>query len=441
MVATALEFQETKCPTTSIFSNPSFTDSHSTLNSVNDNSNSLMNDDCMSASVDNFECVCEPYDRDESTEPHSEIDCTTDLKTEFAELEVQTDFRKSKEYLKKMREATNHVLMVQYYEMDFYANVCEPEIDFNVFDHVHDVPVEVVDFNPCFDQSNIINSALSIDRVHISASSVSDDCTDLNALLDDELYAHDDRYAVFDDVKVDMADFENACTDLGLELELEFAEFLNSVELGNEKLTGCTCLEGGCEICEEINVAICSASNSFADVKEEFIMCKLEGIDLNEVTGEPVMQVYSEPSISTNFSEVQTCFNVFDLLKIESIEPIIDTAVDILVHPHHLDLTCSIKHFDIPTTVHNLCIDLDSIFHENLDDTVAESVEIGEVIFEEPVQVESKLELSTESFEILTAINTLHEFPIVSDISYNFETLDYISVVHHIKTPTEGCSD
>ncbi|BAT78662.1 uncharacterized protein HKW66_Vig0103160 [Vigna angularis] len=149
--------------------------------------------------------------------------------------------------------------LIQYCEMHFDADVCELEIDFNVLDHMHDVPVEVVDFTPCFDNSNIINSAFSIDRVHIPASSVFDDSTYLNALFDEELDAHDDRHAVFDDVKVDLADFENACTDLGLELELEFAGFLNSLELNNEKLTACTCLGGGCEICEEIISAICSA--------------------------------------------------------------------------------------------------------------------------------------------------------------------------------------
>ncbi|WVZ20942.1 hypothetical protein V8G54_008264 [Vigna mungo] len=272
IASAALEFQEIKCPTTSaiVYSNPSLIDSHSTFNFDDDNSNSLMNDDCMSASVDISECVCEPYDHnytvadfeklvagfsaqlsenvycdgDESSEPHSEIDCTADVKTESIEFDVQIDFRKSKEYLKKMREAINHLLVLQYYEMDFYADVCEPEIDFTVFDHVHDVPVAVVDFNPCFDHSHITNVAFSIDRVHIHAFSVLDDCTDLNTLLDDELDAYDDRYAVFDDVKVDMADFENVCTDLGLELELEFAEFLNYVELGNEKLNGYTCLGG-----------------------------------------------------------------------------------------------------------------------------------------------------------------------------------------------------
>ncbi|WVZ20287.1 hypothetical protein V8G54_007609 [Vigna mungo] len=213
MVAAALEFQEIKCPTTSttIYSNPSLIYSHSAFNFDDDNSNSLMSDDCMSASVDIFECVCEPYDHnytdayfeklvagfreltmihgcnsfvdvpisefttasvqlsenvyydgDKSTEPQSEIGCTADLNSDLKiePIEVQTDFRKSKEYLEKIREAVNHVLVLQYYEMDFYADV----------------------------------------------------------------YAHDDKYAVFEDVKVDRADFENACIDLGLELELEFAE-------------------------------------------------------------------------------------------------------------------------------------------------------------------------------------------------------------------------
>ncbi|WVZ23608.1 hypothetical protein V8G54_002152 [Vigna mungo] len=395
-----------------------------------------MSDDCMSASDDISECVCEPYDHnytyanfeklvagfrelavihdcnsfvavpisdftttsaqlsgnvycdgDESIEPHFEISCTPDLNSDskIEPMEVQIDFRKSKEYLKKRTEAANHVLVLQYYEMDFDADVCEPEIDFPVFDHMHDVPVEIADFTPCFDHSHIINSAFSIDRVHMLASNVSDDCIDVNALLVDESDAHDDRYAVFDDLKVDIADFENACTDIGLELELEFSEFLSSVELDNEKLNGCRCLGGGCEICEEISSAICSASNCFASAKEELIMFKLEGKDLNEAAGEPVTQVYSELSISIEFPEVQTCFNVFNLLKIESFEPIIDTAVDILVHPHNLDLTCSIEHFDIPAAVHNLWTDLESIFHKNLDDTAVESVEFGKVVFEEPV--------------------------------------------------------
>ncbi|WVZ02919.1 hypothetical protein V8G54_023725 [Vigna mungo] len=158
-------------------------------------------------------------------------------------------------------------MRTKYYEMDFYADVRESEIDFNVFDHVHHVPLQVADFTPCFDHSHITNATFTIDTIHIPASN-----------------AHDDRYAVFDDVKVDMADFENACTDLGLELELEFAKFLNSVELGNEKLTGCTCLGGGCEICEEISSAICSAANCFAGAKEEYIMCKLDGNDSGEAT-------------------------------------------------------------------------------------------------------------------------------------------------------------
>lgn len=71
-----------------------------------------------------------------------------------------------------MRE---HVLVLQYYEMDFDADVCEPEIGFNVFDPVDDVPLEVADFTSCFDHSHITNAAFTIDRVHIPASSVFDD--------------------------------------------------------------------------------------------------------------------------------------------------------------------------------------------------------------------------------------------------------------------------
>ncbi|WVZ13827.1 hypothetical protein V8G54_011393 [Vigna mungo] len=291
MVAVAPEFQEIKCPTTSttIYSNPSFIDSHSAFNFDDDNSNSLMSDDCTSASVDFSECQVY-YDGDKNIEPQSEIGCTAHLNSDLKiePIEVQIDFIKSKKYLEKMREAANHVLVLQYYEMDFDADVCKPEIDFTMFDDMHDVLIEVVGFTPCFGHSHITNAAFSIDRVYIQASSVLDDCTNLNVLLNDESNAHDDKYAVFDDVKVDMVDFENACTDLGLELELEFAEFLNSVELGNEKLTGCTCLGGGCEICEEINASICSASNSFADAKEEFIMCKLDGNDPGDAVDEPV---------------------------------------------------------------------------------------------------------------------------------------------------------
>ncbi|WVZ25385.1 hypothetical protein V8G54_003929 [Vigna mungo] len=135
-----------------------------------------------------------------------------------------------------MRKAINHVLVLQYYEMDFDADLCDPEIDFIVFDHMHDELVEVVDTTPCFNNSNITNLTFFIDRVHIHTSSVFDDFIDLNALLDDEFDARDDSYVVFYDVRIDMADFENSCTDLGLEFE-------------------------------QISSAICSASNCFAGVE------------------------------------------------------------------------------------------------------------------------------------------------------------------------------
>ncbi|KOM25185.1 hypothetical protein LR48_Vigan50s010500 [Vigna angularis] len=60
MVAAAPKFQVINYPTTSVYSNPSFTDSHSALNSVNDDF--LMSDDCIDAFADFAECVCEPYD-------------------------------------------------------------------------------------------------------------------------------------------------------------------------------------------------------------------------------------------------------------------------------------------------------------------------------------------------------------------------------------------
>ncbi|KOM38418.1 hypothetical protein LR48_Vigan03g180000 [Vigna angularis] len=248
-----------------------------------------------------------------------------------------------------------------YCEMDFDADVCELEIDFNVLDHMHDVPVEVVDFTPCFDHSNIINSAFSIDRVHIPASSVFDDSTYLNALFDEESDAHDDRHAVFDYVKVDLAAFENACTDLGLELELEFAGFLNSLELNNEKLTACTCLGGGCEICEEISSAICSASNYFAGAKEEIIMFKLDGNDSDDVASDQRTQVYSELSIPIEFSKVQYEFNALDLFKVEPIEPTLDYVPVMPAHTHILDSAFSIENIDMPYAVSELCTGFDII--------------------------------------------------------------------------------
>ncbi|WVZ06770.1 hypothetical protein V8G54_020116 [Vigna mungo] len=61
-----------------------------------------------------------------------------------------------------------------------------------------------------------------------------------------------------------MADFENACTDLGLELELSLLE---------------------------ISFAICSTSNCFACAKEEFIMCKLDGNDLDEAAADESVEI------------------------------------------------------------------------------------------------------------------------------------------------------
>ncbi|WVZ00893.1 hypothetical protein V8G54_026962 [Vigna mungo] len=238
-VAAATKFQEIECPTTSVYSNPSFTDSHYALNSTN--VDSLMSDDCMSASIDISECVYEPYDHNYTVADFEklvasfrELAMIHDCNSFFIVLIY--DFTTASAQLSDNVYYDGDNLKLVYCEMDFDADVCEPEIDFTV-----------VDFTPCFGHSNVTNSAFSIDRVHILACSVFYDCTDLNALLDDESDAYDDRYTVFDDVKVEMTDFENACIDLNLELELEFAEFLNS---------------------------------------EEFIVCKLHGNDPVEAVGE-----------------------------------------------------------------------------------------------------------------------------------------------------------
>ncbi|KOM28727.1 hypothetical protein LR48_Vigan567s000200 [Vigna angularis] len=259
------------------------------------------------------------------------------------------------------------------------------------------------------------------------------------------LNAHDDRYVVFDDVKVDMVDFENACADLGLELELEFAGFLNSLELSNEKLTGCTCLGGGCEICEEISSAICSASNYFAGAKEEIIMFKLDGNDPDEVASDQRTQVYSELSIPIEFSKVQYEFNALDLFKVEPIEPTLDYVPVMPAHTHILDSAFSIENIDMPYAVSELCTGFDII---PVDDSftvgvhlAADLIDASEVIFEEPVQVESDFNPSTGIAEMHTRFHVLHALPDVPDTSKHFKLLDEISVVHNVKIPTDRCSE
>ncbi|WVZ14274.1 hypothetical protein V8G54_011840 [Vigna mungo] len=194
IVVVALVFQEIKCPTTFVYYNSYFTDSISALDSAN--VNSLMSDDCMSAFVDISECVCEPYDHN-----HTDVNFEK-LVDGFRELAVIHDCNSFVVVPISDFTTTSAQLKEQYYEMDFYADVCEPEIDFNVFDHMHDVPVEVVDFTPYFGHSHITKAIFSMDKVHIPASSVFDDCINLNALLDDESDAYDDKYVVFDHVKV-----------------------------------------------------------------------------------------------------------------------------------------------------------------------------------------------------------------------------------------------
>ncbi|KOM40843.1 hypothetical protein LR48_Vigan04g104100 [Vigna angularis] len=143
---------------------------------------------------------------------------------------------------------------------------------------------------------------------------------------------------------------------------------------------------------------------------------------------------------------------------------------------------------EIHDVVNDVCTDLDNSFDDSLMDCV-ELMEIGKVIFEEPIQVESKLKLLIGLDKMQTSVYILLHakpmepvtdfFHIVSGHSVildkiffvdqiktsnircsdsdtyvlndllddsafacnNFEMLDEIFVVHHIKTPIDGCSD
>ncbi|KOM46339.1 hypothetical protein LR48_Vigan07g004300 [Vigna angularis] len=158
-------------------------------------------------------------------------------------------------------------------------------------------------------------------KVHIPASSVFDDSTYLNALFDEESVAHNDRHAVFDDVKVDLADFENACTDLGLELELEFAGFLNSLELNNEKLQG-------------------------------WFWWVLLSLGATLVGGND----HNSKSFPASYE-----FNALDLFKVEPIEPTLDYVPVMPAHTHILDSAFSIENIDMPYAVSELCTGFDII--------------------------------------------------------------------------------
>ncbi|XP_022640087.1 uncharacterized protein LOC111242102 [Vigna radiata var. radiata] len=120
------------------------------------------------------------------------------------------------------------------------------------------------------------------------------------------------------------------------------------------------------------------------------------------------------------------------------------------IHTHILDSIFAVKYMDILDVVNDVCTNLDSIFYDSVDDESAESVEIGEVIFEKLVQVGSKLKLPIylaevqSGFSITESLLTEPVKPLL-DISAvmpsHSEILDAIFVVDQIEMHDSSYSD
>ncbi|KAG2396917.1 hypothetical protein LR48_Vigan510s000200 [Vigna angularis] len=125
-----------------------------------------------------------------------------------------------------------------------------------------------------------------------------------------------------------------------------------------------------------------------------------EASESAESTGSELqpVKVFSELIIPINLPEIQTGFDVFDMLKIEPVKPALDFVIDMSVHTHVLNSLCFIEHIDIPD-VHHPCTDFD--FYDRLDDA-ADDLEIGNIIFNEQKEVYFELEIP----------NTLPDLPI-----------------------------
>lgn len=58
---------------------------------------------------------------------------------------------------KKINKAKNHVLVLQYFEMDFDADVCDPKSDFDAFQHVYGEPLENNEYALSFAPNTIVS--------------------------------------------------------------------------------------------------------------------------------------------------------------------------------------------------------------------------------------------------------------------------------------------
>ncbi|XP_022636817.1 uncharacterized protein LOC111241684 isoform X2 [Vigna radiata var. radiata] len=120
--------------------------------------------------------------------------------------------------------------------------------------------------------------------------------------------------------------------------------------------------------------------------------------NLNNVVG-GLDQVFSVPDIPIHVPEFQVDINAFDLLQLETIKPVLDLDISVWMsaHTHNLNSAFSIEYIDIPYAVSELCADFNIIPVDNSFTVgvhlAADLIDASEVIFEEPVQVDSKLEL------------------------------------------------
>ncbi|WVZ13203.1 hypothetical protein V8G54_017733 [Vigna mungo] len=155
------------------------------------------------------------------------------------------------------------------------------------------------------------------------------------------------------------------------------------------------------------------------------------------------VQVYSELSIPINLPEFQMDFNAFDLFKVEPIEPVLDPIP--VMHSHSLDSAFDIEHVDISIVASDLWTDFDTVSIDDslstCGDATSEFVYTGEVVFDEPVQVDFDFNPTTSLFEIRFAFNILHALPVIPADSIHSKLLEDIFVVNQLNAPAYECSD
>ncbi|WVZ22270.1 hypothetical protein V8G54_000814 [Vigna mungo] len=189
------------------------------------------------------------------------------------------------------------------------------------------------------------------------------------------------------------------------------------------------------DVCTELD-------HSFDD---NFVQCagSIDSVVVAEDILYESIQVYCNLETSTTSSEFTIPFDAIDCICIDPIEPVVNSVE--LIDSKALKAAFEIEHIDVSIVVTELYIDFDTISIDGscseCDIVATESSHTGEVVLEELVQVESDFNLAIGLSEMCPAINHLHALPNVSDTSEHSKLLDTIFAVHHIKTPTDGCSE